>query len=95
MNNKYQSKAIALIKNHSKETLSLFQELLNNSYEKNPTQSNEEIKAIIIGCATYKKNQQNRKLLSNSKEEKLFAKHEIEKAQIYLDLAKEYFYICT
>lgn len=52
----------------------------------------EHLKGVIIGCATFRSNNSNSRLFSDTKEEKQKAKFNIEIANIYLDFAKEAFY---
>jgi hypothetical protein len=52
----------------------------------------EDLKGVIVGCATFRLNNSNSKLFSATKEEKQKAKFNIEIANIYLDFAKEVFY---
>ena len=52
--------------------------------------NSEKIKAVIIGCAIFRRNQQNGKLFSKSKIEKAEWKYKIELSQIYLDLANQF-----
>jgi len=52
----------------------------------------EDLKGVIIGCATFRLMNSNSRMFFSTKEEKEKAKFNVEVSNIYLDFAKEVFY---
>jgi hypothetical protein len=86
-------KGYLLSPSNSQEKLKEFEAYLLGVYKRLPTRKNEELKGVIIACASFLKDLKWSNFISESEEERLILEFKIEFIEIFLSLAKEYFYI--